>query len=204
MVYKNYGIDGSTIATGLTISGVLKNSIVGDTLPRMITEHPNADYIIFEGGTNDADLIGSILDGATPEKYGEIKVGYGESNFDTTTFCGAVEMLLRKAIVQWKGKKIGFIIAHKMGRSNTGHSKENFNRRAYFETIIKCCEKWGVPYINLWDTCHLNPNMTEMYNPDVTADENELSGMLYRDGQHLTAAGYDYISPIIEEWIKSL
>lgn len=199
MVYKNYGIDGSTITTGL-----LKNSIIGDTLPKMISEYPNADYIIFEGGTNDADLIGSILDGAKPAKYGEVKVGYGESNFDTATFCGAVEMLLRKAIVQWKGKKIGFIIPQKMGRSNVGFTKENFNRRAYFETIIKCCEKWGVPYINLWDTCHLNPNLTEMYNPDATADENEASGMFYRDGQHLTAAGYDYISTMIEAWINSL
>lgn len=204
MAYKNYGIDGSTITQGLTYNGVAKNSIVSGTLPRMISEYPNADYIIFEGGTNDADLIGSILNGATPEKFGEIAEGYAESNFDPTTFCGAVELLLRKAVVQWKGKKIGFIIAQKMGKSDVGHNKEKNNIRAYFETIIKCCEKWGVPYLNLWDGCHLNPSIVEMYDSSLTVEENETSSKMYRDGQHLTPNGYDYISPIIEAWMKTL
>ena len=202
MTYNNYGRDGAVITTGVVDGGGgAIRSILGWTLPKMITDYPNADYVIFEGGTNDADRIGSILGDEKPEKFGEISADYNAENLDETTFCGAVEKLLYSAINQWMGKKIGFIIAHKMGRTNNTNAE---NRKAYFDVLIKCCEKWGVPYLNIWESCPLNPNLTTMYNPNNTSDENEENGMMYLDGQHLTVKGYDYITPIIEKWLKTL
>ena len=42
-----------------------------------------------------------------------------------------------------------------------------------------------------------------MYDPNRTLEENEQIS-LYKDGQHLTAAGYDYTADIIDGWLKTL
>ena len=62
------------------------------------------------------------------------------------------------------------------------------------------CKKWGVPFINLWDGCQLNPSNPSMYNSDAQGDEN----YDYIDGQHLTAKGYEVVTPKIEAWMKTL
>lgn len=192
MSYKNFGVDGSTITTNLGKSSIFSK------LETMLSEYPNADYIILEGGTNDADIIKNDL-----SKIGSITSSYN-SDFDTDTFCGAVEATLSKCVREWKGKKIGFIIAQKMGRSNTGFDKDNNNRRKFFEIIIQACIKWGVPYLNLWDECYFNPNIVQHYNPELSPSENENQGYIYRDGQHLTPIAYNYLSTKISQWMKAL
>lgn len=193
MLWVNNGLGGSTIA--ITSSG---KTICNK--PLMLS---NPDYIIFEGGTNDADRIGSILNGATPSAFGVFDAdNYGtddaENNygFDINTFCGAFDYICRRLTSEYAGKKIGYIIPQKMGQSN-GYTKDNNNRRAYFEYAIKFCEKWGVPYLNLWDGCYLYPK-----NPSHYTSGSEAS--LYADGQHLNGKGYDYITPMIESWMKTL
>lgn len=189
MNWRNLGRNGATITEG--ISGVnmyIVNADFGE----------NPDYIILEGGTNDADLIGTAED-FTPEKYGNYNMFDFTGQFDKTTFCGAVEHLFKRLTTDYVGAKIGFIIAHKMGfiNSATDYTAEKSRRRFYFETIIKLCEKWGIPYIDLWNGCYLNP-MNPAHN---TANTNL---MYVGDYQHLASKGYDYITPIIEAWIKTL
>ncbi len=70
--WKNYGIGGGTIAENtprFQISGKERH-YVSATVEKMYEEFPDADYIIFEGGTNDADLIGRITEGTIAEKFG--------------------------------------------------------------------------------------------------------------------------------------
>lgn len=175
MVYTNYAVDGGTITGGL----------MADANPRhwvsrsVAGYRADADYIIFEGGTNDADLIGI-------GNIGTITTGFSVA-LDDTIFTQAVESTLKQAILKYPGKKIGFIIAHKMGELD-----QQPVRKAFFDRIVECCKKWGIPYLNLWETCYLNPLL-----PDIKTT-------YYSDNQHLKSVGYDLITPIIEKWIKTL
>lgn len=188
MEWKNYGINGGIITSASASGASGKHSVV-DNIDTIYASYPNADFVVFEGGTNDADMslsIGSF----TPDDF--------TGTYDVTTFCGALETIFYKATNYWKGKSIGFIIAHKMGVGSYG------NRKTYFDKAKEICQKWGIPYCNLWDDCYLNANNPNCYNSSLTVAENIAQGFLYTDGQHLTAKGYDYISPIIEDWMKSI
>lgn len=188
MLWVNHGVSGGTITS---------KSVTGS--PFTISETPwgsGADYIILEGGTNDADIIGSILNGATPANFGSYDETDYTTAFSNNKFCQAVEKMLKDVISSFPSARVGFIIAMKMGVTTSGYSAETNNRRAYFETIIKICKKWGVPVLNLWDECTMNPCLASHYTPGQT--------YLYVDGQHPTGNGYDLISPIIEEWMKTL
>ena len=194
MLWLNQGIDGSTITASLGVSTICTRTIKMD----------NPDYVIFEGGTNDADRIGSILNGNVPASFGtfnENNYGTNDSEtyygFDITTFCGAFDYLCKRLIVNYAGSKIGYIIPQKMGSGASSYAIESNNRRAYFGYAEKFCKKWGIPYINLWDGCYLNPKIPTLYTSGDTDS-------FYKDGQHLRDHGYDYISPMIEGWLKTL
>ena len=192
MLWVNKGISGATFTAGLTGSyGVISE-----------TNFDNADYLIIEGGTNDADLIGDARS-TTPEKFGSFTLADYTSTFTNTTFCGAIEYLFKKLVNDYKGKKIGVIIAPKMGQINasiTDYTKEHNNKRCYFETLMQLCEKWGIPYLNLWDHSIFNPMASEQY----VYQQSSSVGKFYTDGQHLTTEGYDVISTVIEAWMKTL
>lgn len=192
MLWKNAGISGATFTAGLSgSSGVISE-----------TDFENADYLIIEGGTNDADLIGDVLS-EIPSKFGSYSLGDYTSEFTNTTYCGAIEYLFQRVTSQYKNKKIGVIIAQKMGLLNsttTDYTAEHNNRRAYFETLIELCKKWGIPYLNLWDASILNPMVTSHYE----SGQESSDGKLYTDGQHLTSDGYEVIAPVIEAWMKTL
>lgn len=188
MVWSNLAISGATIIDKNLVgsSGTISDTNFG----------AGADYIILEGGTNDADRIGSILNGNTPALYGSYDEIDYLTNFTNQTFCGAVEYLLKKVISTFPSARVGFIIAPKMGSGGGGYTPEVNNRRAYFETIINLCRKWGVPVLNLWDECTMNPRLPSHYTPG--------QDYLYADGQHPTANGYDLMTPIIEAWMETL
>lgn len=186
MMWNNFALGGGTF-TKIAGRHVISETDYGNA---------NPDYIIIEGGTNDADIIGSIIGGSIPEQYGSyLPTGYTDE-FSTSTYCGAIESLFKRLLSTYPKAKIGVIIAQKMGVSND-YTPTGNNRRAYFETLIKLCEKWGIPYINLWDRGRLNPRLSAYY----TADD---PGSFYTDGQHLTPNGYYVITPMIEEWMKTL
>ena len=120
-------------------------------------------------------------------------VGEATLEYKEHALCGAVEHMFQRVTTDYAGAKIGFVIAHKQGAVGGEYYE---NRRYYFDTIKVLCEKWGIPYIDLWTGCYLNPT-----NP---AHYIQGGGLFYTDGQHLTSAGYDYITPMIEAWMKTL
>ena len=202
MTYRNYAVGGGTVAenTRRTASGA-ERYYVSPTLERMQEEYPDADYVIFEGGTNDADLLGNV-------KRDE-KTGLGiidpqdfSGDYDRETFCGALESVFYRAVKYWKGKKIGYIVAPKMGMKGEALFE---NRRFYFDKAIEICEKWNIPYIDLWNDSELDPSVSWMYNETKTPEENLLDNTgYYYDGQHLTSKGYDVTTELIEAWLKTL
>lgn len=199
LIVHNEGVSGGTITVVPSIGHNLSSYI--DTIH---TLYPDLDYLILEGGVNDSNLMGDIRGGATPEGFGSYNMHDFSGNYDSTKFCGAVETLFYKAINYYTGKKIGFIIAPKFGRQVYDYTPENSNLSAYFEVVKAICKKWGIPYLDLWNNCHMNPKLTACYDYTMTDDENVLAGKLYLDGGHPAPAGYNYMAPIIGEWMKSL
>ena len=196
---KNYAVGGGTITEGAPKSASgNERHCVSTTLEKMYAEYPDADYIILEGGTNDADLL-EALSGSS--RLGTIAPDDFSGNYDRETFCGALESVFYRATKYWMGKKIGFIVAHKMGVI----PNERRRRRMYFDMAVKACKKWGIPYVDLWEGCYLNPCLPWMCDKSKTPEENCAENVLfYSDGQHLTSRGYDFTSEIIENWMRTL
>jgi len=203
MTYRNYAVGGGTIAENdpLRKNGKIRHS-VSATLELMFEEYPNADYIILEGGTNDADLLGNAAKGDQPNRLGTVDPHDFGGSYDRSTFSGALESIFYRATKYWMDKKIGFIVAQKMLACPLSVYE---NRRVYFDRAVEICIKWGIPYLDLWNGCYLNPALPHMHHKEKSAEENiaENTGY-YSDGQHLTARGYDVTADRIEAWLKTL
>lgn len=208
MTYKNYAVGGGTITENVQQGGVTKHSVCA-TLATMYSENPDADYIVFDGGCNDADLLGSMINGNTPERLGTFSLSDFSGNYDEDTFCGAFESIIYRMTNYWRDAKFAYIIPHKMGILNeyrTDYTKVHHNYRAYYDLAIQICEKWGVQYLDLWDKCFFCPMIAHLCDTYSTMTQQEIydAGMVYADRQHLTQKGYDLEAPMIENWLKTI
>ena len=192
MIWHNEGVSGGTI-TAETYSESTPRHWVSRNIDTIHTNYPNADYIILEGGVNDADL--NIALGTFSES------GFDVSSFDDTTYLGALEKLFAKAVSYYPNGKVAFIIPPKMGYqspANADYSAPANRKRVYFDYAIEVCKKWGVPYLDLWNESPMNPSLTAYYdaeNPDNNA---------YTDGEHFTKIGFDRMTPAIQAFIQNL
>lgn len=199
MTTSNYAVGGGTITAETYTSGGVAKHWISRSIDTIYQEHPTLDYLILEGGTNDADTIGDITSGSVPEKFGSYTNDDYAGNYDDTTFCGAVESLFFKALSYYPGAYIGVVIPMQMGYCSSAST----NRRAYFDVLIKLCQKWAIPYIDLWRVGQMNANLSVYYDPTMTVDENTAQ-RYYQDGQHPTSKGYALLTPKIEAWMRSM
>lgn len=96
----------------------------------------DADFVILEGGGNDADWGPQYI------PVGTLTSGYN-ATLDTTTFAGAFEQMLKSAIAKFSNAKIGYIFVHKCVANFDAPSG------AYHTMAISALEKWGIPYLDL-------------------------------------------------------
>ena len=198
MEFYNYGIGGGTVTAELYYTDGRPRHWISRSIEDIQKKHNNVDYIILEGGTNDADLLGIGSD-----KCGELVEDDFSGNYDDTTFIGAMEAMFYRALTAFPNAKIGYIIAQKMGRP-TDEDGKYFKRLHYFKIAEQVCKKWGIPYLNLWERCPVNPSLISFYDPTLDRDGNIASGKVYYDGQHITPHGYDVISSQIISFVESL
>ena len=177
MIWKNYGRNGGTI---VQIDNAQFERWLTTQLVKAQVEHPNADYVIFEGGSNDAFQLKEAGLGVISDDF---------ATFDISTFSGAMESLILQIITAFPNAQIGYIVAQKMG--DPPYTSANIQRK-YFDRAVEICQKWGIPVIDLWSGGFLNPEIP--YHAET----------LYVDGQHLTLAGYQRISPQIEAWMRNM
>lgn len=174
-----YGVGGTTIAIRAN-----RTDSIYERLTKMYSEHSDADYVILQGGVNDCW-------GKVP--LGEITKNYNKE-LDTSTFCGAMEQLLKDAILKWKGKKIGFICTYKVHDADTiidsGDIMWDF--KSYMDKAKEICDKWSVPYCDLYNESGLCLKLDDIANA-------------YSDGgTHVNELGYRIIFPKIDSWLKTL
>jgi len=172
MTVQNIGVSGGTITP------IGDNHTISTTISSMRSD---ADYIILEGGGNDADF------GVT---LGSLTSGYTDT-LNTSTFAGAFEYMLKSAIARFPTAKIGYIFIHKCFA--------NFDSRvanSYYGVAKAACEKWGIPY------CDLN-TMTPAIGY-ISALASAYTGN-NGDGIHLNEQGYRlFYVPKIVAWMKGL
>ena len=140
----------------------------------MYAEYPNADYVILESCLNDG--FNAVPKGTV-----------ADDNFEpttTTTFASAMEYMINRAITLFPNAKIGVIIPHREYHST---SLEPYN-----QITRTVCEKWCIPYIDLYKESGICFNNTTQ------------KAVMFADNTHLTAAGYDMITDKIEAWMKTL
>lgn len=192
MTWGNFGRNGGTITP---VESVEEARWLPTQVDEAVAAHPAVDYVIFEGGTNDADTLGADGLGA-----------FSVSGYDPTgdaDFTGAFETLVLKILNTYPNAKVGYIVAPKMG-AVSDYSSDNNTRRKFFDRAVEICQKWGIPVLDLWKCNPMNPKLSVYYDSSLTADEANTNGKCYTDGQHLTLSGYQRITPMIEAFMRGL
>ncbi len=135
MEWYNYGMSGATVTAELFYANSQRRHWVSRSVGEIQKKNDKVDYIIFEGGTNDADLLGIGSD-----KCGKLIEDDFSGSYDDTTFVDAMEAMFYRALTTFPNAKIGFIIAQKMGCPIDGDGKY-FKRRHYFKIAEQICKK---------------------------------------------------------------
>ena len=179
MRWVNAGVDGASV------------SWRKPTGSRMITqlrlhERNNYDYIIMWGGINDAYGDYTI---------GNVSTSKDPTTFDSTnTFVGALENFFYEATTKFEGANLGYIITYPVtystGSTSGFHISDWGN---YVEQAIAVCNKWEVPYLDLYhDTDYCN-NVLKINTTEFLPDN------LHPNGQ-----AYDLLYLKIQAWMDTL
>lgn len=172
MTYENIAVGGGTVAY---VSANVH--CISRTIGNM---RADADYVILDGGGNDADS-GVAL--------GTLSNGY-DATLDDTTFAGAFESMLKSAIARFPNKKIGYVFIHKCA-----YLFDSRVANSYYDIAKAACEKWGIPY------CDLNTQTPPLNFISDLKTAYTANG----DGYHPNEQGYRlFYVPKITAWLKTL
>ena len=173
MALTNEAVDGATLTPNITdnVYGGTRGCI--STVVTGSTALAKADYILLEGGVNDAwnnAPVGTLTDGFA-------------AAYDKTTMTGALEKLLEYLAKNYSDKRVAYVFPH--GGMFAG--SENWYK-TYKPAILAVLEKWGVPYV---DIAASTPPMGEH---GISGVSNKYTS----DGTHPNKAGYErfYMEPI--------
>ena len=194
------GRENSLIATNAGVSGSaisITNRVANGDRKRILTQLENNkantyDYVIMHGGMNDAwDSweVGSVSD------------SFDLADFDNTTYAGGLEELFYYAKQYFPDATLGFIVNYATPMSTTSGSAATSG--VYFRMAKEVCEKWGIPYIDLFDgEVEVDGKMLS-YSYDILKVE-EATNFRASGDVHINADGYDIISPYISDWMRKL
>ena len=188
MDWKNAGISSATISTALA-SSYPENRVVNQ-----LEQGRAYDYVILHGGMNDSIAMTEI---------GEMCDSYNLEDFDISTFSGAMDELIYTAKQKYPNAIIGYIVNYATPNSTWGGYSSN--NKAYFDRAKEICEKWDIPYIDLYEGGIEEDGVYKSYSYDileVTSGKNMYDGLSTEI--HIGSRGYDIISPYIQKWMEEI
>ena len=172
MTFVNEAVDGATLAPNITdnVNGGTRVCIC--TIVTSSSALEKADYILLEGGINDAwnkAAVGTLTDGTAA--------------YDETTMTGALEKTLEYLAENHSEKRVAYVFPH----GGLFSDRDNWYK-TYKPAILAVLQKWDVPYIDI----------EENAPPMGPHGISELSDKYTSDGIHPNAAGYEqfYMEPI--------
>ncbi len=146
------------------------------------------DYVILWGGINDAwqyTRIGTLSDSQSYD------------DFNQSTFYGALEATFCRVKEWYPDATYAYIIPYTMPKASDGSSavttlRNNFG--PYVEAIKAACEKWDIPYLNLYEDTDFCDNVLK----------TGTSSYYFKDGIHPFTPGHDLLALKIEPFMEQL
>lgn len=103
------------------------------------------DYVVFNGGTNDADLVHHQR-----YKIGAMAGGFDPATFDNSTYAGSLETTLSTMRTKWPSARIVYVAVHKLG------SRDWNTQLALRSVTLQICHKWGVKVADVFNDTTLD------------------------------------------------
>ncbi len=195
-----YHLDTDNVAIGAeTLVKVEGRGHILNQLGR--AKYATYDYVILEGGYNDALQMYPDEHGNTTPPMGTVADGFSPDSFDQTTVIGALETLIYHAKTAYPTAKFGYTIPYETPRSTYGGLTSNKEKMtAFWAAIIPVLQKWNIPVLDLF------AGKTQQGIPYTTLLATDTTACLPGGGDftHLTTHGYDVITPHIAKWLKKL
>ncbi|MBR5286869.1 MAG: SGNH/GDSL hydrolase family protein [Clostridia bacterium] len=138
------------------------------------------DFVIMHGGVNDAWDVAPI---------GTMTEGF-DAELDLSTFAGGLEATFKYAKETFKDAQFGYIINFKINRADVGKLAD---MSEYFDMAKQICDKWEIPYLDLYSDEDFNNNVLKY---------KEYTNLY--DLIHPSSAGFDVLAPVISDWMKTI
>lgn len=154
VIENNYANNGAQIMPGSTADDEgLGGVILDDQIQAAAGDGRNPDFIIFDGGTNDAyeTVLDKLGDGDDPDPAAD-------------TFAGAFRNTILAMKRNWPKARIIYVAAHKLG------ARSRKVQEALHKLELDICKKQGVAVANLYDDSELDTSNAEMrkrYSSDI-------------------------------------
>ncbi len=140
----------------------------------------NYDFVILHGGVNDA------WDNAP---VGVMTEGF-DGPFDESTYAGGLEATIKYAKETFEESTVAYILNFSLPKAKWGRISD---MSEYFDLAKQICDKWEVPYLDLYSDDDFNNKVLCTY-----------STVYVPDTVHPNSMGYDLIAPVINDWMKEL
>lgn len=182
MVAINKGIGGT---------GYLNNNSGADTtFYERRSEFPkDADIYTFFGSFNDMNL------------FDDGSIGNIDSS-DATTLMGAMSLAIRAIGYLNTNAVVGVILPTPWASYNSISISKSVKPEKYIKALIDVCNKYSVPYLDLYHQSGLRPwdtNFNKIYYKDDNEDGN------YSEGVHPNSLGHEkFIAPKVKLFLESL
>lgn len=180
-----------SVNKGIGGTGYLNNNNGADTTfyERRSDFPKDADIYTFFGSFNDMNL------------FDDNSIGDIESN-DNTTLMGAMSLAIRSIGYINKNAVVGVILPTPWASYNGTTLSKSVKSEKYIKALIDTCNKYSVPYLDLYHQSGLRPwdvNFNKIYYKDDNGDGN------YSEGVHPNSFGHEkFIAPKIKLFLESL
>lgn len=127
MTLTKFARNGATIGPAGASGGQILTQVMG-------AASRSPDYVVFDGGTNDAEVIHDD----NLYQTGAMAGGFDPAGFDGSTYAGALETTIATMRAKWPAARIVYVAVHKLG------SRDWNTQLALRAVTLQICDKWGV------------------------------------------------------------
>ena len=174
-VAKNVGADGASVSN-CRGTNTIERQVLGD-------KYTKYDMIVLHGGTND---------GWDSAPVGVMTAAdcFNKSDFDVSTFGGGLEHLFAVTKECFPDAKICYLINFKTPTRTVGSL---YDMSEYYTLAKQICEKWEIPYMDMYFDDNFNNNVMRIKRGTYTVDKI-----------HPNEKGYDAIYEPIGEFLEEV
>ncbi|MEU4446963.1 SGNH/GDSL hydrolase family protein [Actinosynnema sp. NPDC050801] len=128
----------------------VNGAAIGPSANQIITQVRGAasrspDYVVFNGGTNDAELIY-----ANRYRVGALAAGFDPAAFDRSTYAGSLETTIHAMRTKWPTARIVYVAVHKLG------SRDWNTQLAIRSVTSQISAKWGITVADVFNDATLD------------------------------------------------